>query len=101
MFVKFLIVLMASVVVLAANLSDEDEWKNFKLTHQKSYDTPEEEARRLEIFTKNLRAIRAHNEKFARGETSYTQGINQFADLTEEEFRQGHLGLRQPTHGSK
>lgn len=32
--------------------------------------------------------INEHNEKYDNGEESYTMGINQFADLSSEEFKQ-------------
>lgn len=60
----------------------------------KSYTNPEEEAQRFQIFQNNLKNIRDHNEKFARGEVTYTQGVNQFADLTHEEFKSRFTGLR-------
>lgn len=45
-----------------------------------------EEKRRFAIFQDNVRTIEEHNEKFKNGEFSYTYGINQFADITPEEF---------------
>nr|XP_023021654.1 trophozoite cysteine proteinase [Leptinotarsa decemlineata] len=82
-------------VVMATQLSLEEQWKNFKSEHGKSYPTPEEETRRFEIFKNNLNKIREHNERYDAGEESYFMGINQFADLTDEEFRNQNLGLEE------
>jgi hypothetical protein len=48
--------------------------------------THEEAALRASIFARNVAAFKEHNEKFARGEVSYTKGINQFTDMTEKEI---------------
>ncbi|KAL1518335.1 hypothetical protein ABEB36_001974 [Hypothenemus hampei] len=80
-------------------LSDEEEWTRFKTGFNKSYGGPEEEGQRFKIFQDNLRTIREHNEKFARGEVTYTQGMNQFADLTHDEFKNGgFLGINRGKH---
>ena len=49
---------------------------------------------RLAIFHKNLKKIESHNELFKQGKKSYTLGVNQFADLTNTEFRKTYNGLR-------
>lgn len=36
-----------------------------------------------------------HNERYENGEESYTMGINQFSDLTKEEF-QKFIGYKKP-----
>ena len=46
----------------------------------------EEYVRRKIIFQENIKIINEHNEKYDRGETSFTMGINQFTDMTQEEF---------------
>lgn len=56
--------------------------------HKKVYE-PEEDRERFEIFKANVKRIVEHNEKFERGEVSYTMGINQFADKKPEENRFG------------
>ncbi|XP_024533602.1 low-temperature-induced cysteine proteinase [Selaginella moellendorffii] len=47
--------------------------------------------RRFETFKENFRYIEEHNRA---GKHSYRLGLNQFSDLTSEEFRQRFLGLR-------
>ncbi|CAH1101019.1 unnamed protein product [Psylliodes chrysocephalus] len=62
--------------------SDEEEWIKFKTRFNRHYSSPKEEARRKNIFLATLKVIRDHNEKYNRYETSWRQGVNQFADLT-------------------
>jgi C1A family cysteine protease len=59
------------------------QFTNWMLTHGKQYASPIEHAYRQEIFQQNLVRIQAHNAKNA----TWTMGVNQFADLTAEEFR--------------
>jgi hypothetical protein len=54
----------------------------------KKYDTAEEYNRRQDIFLSNLSKIRGHNDHRS-SEHSYMLGINQFADLLEEELPMG------------
>lgn len=58
-----------------------DDWK---LTHEKAYETDEEHERRLRIFHDNVKFINAHYEGEPK---SYDLGINEYADLTWEEFK--------------
>lgn len=58
----------------------------FQASHNKVYKHAEEEKLRYSVFQNNLRIIEKHNKRYAQGKTTYTMGINQFADLTEEEF---------------
>ncbi|KAL0914730.1 hypothetical protein M5K25_015104 [Dendrobium thyrsiflorum] len=58
--------------------------------HNKSYDTMKEMMRRFEVFKDNLKHIDETNKK----RTSYWLGLNEFADLSHEEFRMMYLGLK-------
>jgi len=58
----------------------------------KNYHT-KEYFKREAIFKTNLKKIAEHNEKHLRGESSYTMGVNQFTDWTEEEFSSYIQGL--------
>jgi len=72
-------------------------WKDFKATHNKSYDTTQEETKRFHIFIDNQRKIETHNREYDAGRKSFQLGMNRFGDMTNQEFRQlmnGYGGLR-------
>jgi KDEL-tailed cysteine endopeptidase len=47
---------------------------------------------RRAIFAANAAIIEAHNKEYAEGKTSFTMALNDFADLTAEEFRARYVG---------
>ena len=51
----------------------------------------EERHRRL-MWEENKKKIEAHNADYERGKTSFYMGLNQFSDLTPEEFRTNCCG---------
>jgi len=68
-------------------LSDNDEWKqfsNFQDKFVKKYDNIDQLETRFQIFRTNLRNIIIHNMDHSQ---NFTMGINQFTDLTPEEFK--------------
>uniref|UniRef100_A0A672JTG1 Cathepsin H n=1 Tax=Salarias fasciatus TaxID=181472 RepID=A0A672JTG1_SALFA len=67
---------------------------NQTLIHNKVYST-EEFYHRLHVFTQNKRLIDHHNA----GNHSFTMGLNQFSDMTFEEFRKFYL-LTEPQNCS-
>ncbi|GKD23102.1 cysteine protease XCP1-like protein [Tanacetum coccineum] len=58
--------------------------------HGKFYDSLEEKLHRLEIFKDNLKHIDETNKKVI----NYWLGLNKFADLSHEEFKNMFLGLK-------
>jgi C1A family cysteine protease len=54
----------------------------------------EEHSLRFSIFQKNLETIEKHNSEYSLGMHTYRLGINHFADLTTQEFREFYLGTR-------
>merc|ERR1712241_1049130 len=64
------------------------QFAKFKMDHQKVYKTRSEHESRFQVFAENLKMIAAHNN----AGHSYTLGINQFSDLTQEEFERLYLG---------
>ena len=86
-------VLLVISVLLALTLADEgtlQKFRDFKLKYKKTYRSIDEEIDRLKIFRANLAEIEAHNS----GRSSYKKGVNQFTDLTKEEFKDTYLGLK-------
>ncbi|KAL5202011.1 hypothetical protein ABZP36_012963 [Zizania latifolia] len=57
--------------------------------YRKAYASFEEKVKRFEVFKDNLNHIDEINKKV----TSYWLGLNEFADLTHDEFKAAYLGL--------
>jgi len=73
-------------------LTEGDEWKqfsNFQERFSKRYETFEEMETRFQIFRSNLRSIILHNLDHTQ---NFTMGINQFTDLTPQEFKDQYVG---------
>ncbi|XP_044262267.1 procathepsin L-like [Tribolium madens] len=83
-FIVFALTVVAALAV--PQTAVHQKWAEFKLTHKKQYSSPIEELKRKAIFQDNLAQIEEHNAKYAKGEVTYTKAINQFADMTKEEF---------------
>jgi len=76
--------LAVSLCVLCYGTQDFDE---FRRIFGKIY-TAEEEVERRRIFNTNVKYINDFN---AKGTATYTLGVNQFADMTNEEYREKML----------
>jgi cathepsin L len=86
MMLRVTIVLVALVGLSAAN------WELYKSVHGKSY-SPKEDRIRRRIFEGRVARINSHNLLNDLGLTTYRRGLNQFTDLTNDEFRM-YKGLR-------
>lgn len=49
---------------------------------------------RKEIFRANVQKIKQHNERYNQGIETFYMGINQFTDLTSQEFKDTYLTYR-------
>jgi len=78
----------------AASPNYDVAWNDFKTTFGKFYNGQDEENSRFEIFKTNVDIIEDTNSK----NLSYTLGVNQFADLTVEEFVSQYTGLKKPVN---
>jgi cathepsin L len=73
-------------------LNENDEWKqftDFQERFSKKYESMEEFEARFQIFRANLRNIILHNLDVTQ---NFTMGINQFTDLTPQEFKDQYVG---------
>ncbi|CAH2014517.1 unnamed protein product [Acanthoscelides obtectus] len=81
------LVVVATLVLVACASSIKEEWQQFKLIHGKTYRSLVEDKNRFSIFQDNVRMIQEHNKKYESGEVSYSMEVTQFADMTQQEFR--------------
>lgn len=75
------------------SIDDEDfHWKefaNFQERFSRRYSNLQELETRFAIFRQNFIGILAHNADYTQ---NFTMGVNQFTDLTPEEFREQYVG---------
>ncbi|XP_047531283.1 cathepsin L-like isoform X3 [Vanessa atalanta] len=86
---RSLAVLLVVVAVVGADSFVDfilDEWKAFKLIHQKSYENEIEELFRMKIYAENKLKIKKHNQLFESGQVTYRLGVNKYADMLQHEF---------------
>ncbi|XP_058073396.1 cysteine protease XCP1-like [Magnolia sinica] len=65
-------------------------FESWSSKHSKRYASIEEKLQRFEVFKDNLKHIDETNKKIS----SYWLGLNEFADLSHEEFKEKYLGLK-------
>ncbi|XP_046826933.1 uncharacterized protein LOC124427718 [Vespa crabro] len=80
-----------NMLIQADSMRNERLFQNFIVNFNKNYSSDKEKKYRFKIFQKNLRTIeRLQTHEQGTGE----YGVTMFADLTSEEFKKQHLGLR-------
>jgi len=82
---KLFIVLACAFVCLAQQ--EDAEWQSYKQQFGKQY-TAEEEGTRYQIWKQAVTEINLHNAQYDK---TFEQGINQFTDMTDEEFKDTYL----------
>jgi C1A family cysteine protease len=80
-------------VAVATDVDYAYEWEKFKAVYGKSYPHHDVAAYRFRVFKENFDMIAEHNAK----KLDWTLDINEFADLTWEEFKKTHLGYAKST----
>jgi len=87
------LIVLALALVAAQGFDLDTEWESFKVKYGKNLLTGEEHDRRKNIFANHLKFIERHNAQHALGVHTFTVGINEFADLTNEEFVKQYTGF--------
>lgn len=94
---KVLLILVLAVFYTAQAISPRqfvlEEWESFKSQYNKEYESSEEERYRLNVFMENSLEIAKHNEMYSRNEVTYEVGLNEYSDMTHEEFLAQMNGL--------
>ncbi|CAH6796006.1 Ctla2a [Phodopus roborovskii] len=67
------------------------EWEEWKTKFEKSY-SPDEEKYRRSVWEEEKKKIEEHNSEYEQGKTSFSEGLNEFSDMTYEEFRKTCCG---------
>ncbi|XP_058070526.1 cysteine protease XCP1-like [Magnolia sinica] len=67
-----------------------DLFESWLSKHGKTYESIEEKLHRFEVFKDNLKHIDETNKKVS----SYWLGLNEFADMSHEEFKAKYFGLK-------
>jgi cathepsin F len=92
-----LILVVCSLAVALASESQDDLFEAFVTKFNKSYLSNDEKAYRLATFKHNLATIEYHNSM----DSGAQYGVNEFSDMSEEEFSQKMLTLHHDhTHGN-
>jgi len=74
---------MKSTVIFAAVGVAAADWEQFKSKYGKVFNGPDHEAEHQAVYEANMAANAEHNAQ----NLGWTQGENQFSDLTQEQFR--------------
>jgi hypothetical protein len=70
------------------------QFREWKVMYNKTYATPAVESERLRIFAENVAMVARHNALASAGQYTFKLAANQFADLTNDEYRATYLGLK-------
>ncbi|XP_039482320.1 uncharacterized protein LOC120445783 [Drosophila santomea] len=73
-------------------------WKKFLVDFKVKYQDDAETEKRRNIFCDNWKAIQEHNVQFDLGVESFKKGINQWSDLTVEEWKNKQRPNLAPEH---
>lgn len=90
------IALVAALGVVSATPLLEAEYQQHFTDYVQKYEKTyahDETFYRYAVFKSNLDVVNTHNAKFNAGESTFTTGLNAFADQTWEEFASARLGL--------
>ncbi|XP_043920336.1 procathepsin L-like isoform X2 [Protopterus annectens] len=80
-------------VFVGADPKLDGQWDSWKHVHSKTYPKGEEESRR-KTWEENFLYINQHNEQESMGKQSFRLELNQFADMTSDEFSRQMNGYK-------
>lgn len=84
-----IVLFMASLLFASSSMSENVDWVQFQERFSKKYHSIQEYEYRFNVFLSNLQTIVQHNLDHTQ---NFTMGVNQFTDLTPQEFKEQYLG---------
>merc|ERR1719424_397540 len=78
----------------------QPSFDDFKATHGKSYVSPNEHEKRAAIYADNVDYMNQHNAKYAAGSVTFYLGVNEFSDLSHDEFKALYVGPKIPVRNA-
>jgi len=87
---QVLLAAIAVIMITGPMAYSEEETQNLFVSFVKTYGRQYETAemfQRYAVFKTNLAFIQKHNQKYAHGQVSYSMALNQFADMTNTEYK--------------
>ena len=88
---KIILIFALISLTLAQNSNNTSEnafndWHQFQLKFNKTYNSIAEEYKRRKIYQDNLQYIKNHNQQAARGRFTFRLSMNQLGDLASSFF---------------
>jgi cathepsin L len=93
------LILCAVLLGVALATEYDSAWAAWKLKYNKKYDNLVEESYRKQVWIQHAKEVALHNLEYDMGLHTYTQGMNEFVDMTGDEFRAQRLGYRMALSG--
>lgn len=91
-----LLLLAAGLVIANAAIPETMSWEEWKGHFNKGYESQNLHNKRRDGFNANVRMIQAHNERADAGKETYRLGVNQFTDLSRQEWADTYLSKTGP-----
>jgi len=95
--IKIQLIIFAIILIFNVNCNPNDQawsWNAYKQHFKKNYTSTAEESKRQFIWQTNYNKIIKHNQEADQKLHSYRLSVNQFTDLTQEEFQKQWLSLK-------
>jgi cathepsin L len=73
------------------HVAAQPSFGEFKATFNKAYTTVEHDVRAA-VYADNVDYIEQHNKKYSSGEATFEMGVNEFSDLSHDEFKALYVG---------
>uniref|UniRef100_A0A4W3JSH5 Cathepsin L1-like n=1 Tax=Callorhinchus milii TaxID=7868 RepID=A0A4W3JSH5_CALMI len=81
----FVVCVLVKASTVSINPALDNEWLSWKTFHKKVYQEKDAAFRR-NVWEQNLQYIEKHNTDYFMGKHTFAVGMNQFGDMTVEEF---------------